>query len=60
MIRDYITQKGQDYRFETAEHPLKRLRNRKYDDTEIGTVKNAEKSTGFEPAKTPVKQKKTK
>lgn len=60
VIRDYITQKGQDYRFETAEHPLKRLRNRKYDDTEIGTVKNAEKSTGFEPAKTPVKQKKTK
>ncbi len=51
IIRDYIMKKGKDYRFEQAEHPIERLRNRKYDDAEIGIVKNAAKSSGFKPAK---------
>ena len=50
VIRDYIVKKGMDYRFETAEHPIARMRNRKYDDTEVGTVKSAEKCKGFSPA----------
>ena len=32
----YIKQNGQDYRFETKEHPIKELRNRKVDNSTVG------------------------
>lgn len=57
VIRDYIIKKGTDYRFETKEHPLKRMQDRKTDDIEIGTIKSAAKSTGFTPAKPQRKSK---
>lgn len=36
VIDDYITQFGQDYRFETAPNPIEALRNRKADNTDVG------------------------
>ncbi len=36
VINSYIGEFGEDYRFETAPHPIKELRNRKEDNTNIG------------------------
>lgn len=36
VIDNYITEFGTDYRFEESEHPVKALRNRKEDNTDIG------------------------
>lgn len=36
VINSYIGEFGEDYRFETAPHPIKELRNRKTDNTDIG------------------------
>ncbi len=36
VINSYIGEFGEDYRFETAPHPIKELRNRKEDNTDIG------------------------
>lgn len=38
FIEDYIARFGQDYRFETAPHPVEALRDRKTDNTGIGRV----------------------
>ena len=36
VINSYIGEFGEDYRFEIAPHPIKELRNRKTDNTDIG------------------------
>ena len=36
VIQNYIDQKGQDYRYQEKEHPVKDLRDRKKDNIEIG------------------------
>ena len=36
VINSYIGEFGEDYRFETSPHPVKELRDRKNDNTEIG------------------------
>ena len=41
VIDRYINKNGEDFRFETAPHPEKALRNRKEDNVTIGRVKNA-------------------
>ena len=38
VIEEYIAKNGQDYRFETAPHPVPELRDRKVDNTEVGRV----------------------
>ena len=40
VIEKYIREKGMDYRFEVAEHPVPELRNRKIDNTSIARCKN--------------------
>ena len=40
VIDKYIREKGMDYRFEVAEHPVPELRNRKIDNTSIARCKN--------------------
>lgn len=49
VIRDYIMKKGKDYRFETDEHPVKKLQDRKTDNLEVGTAKGSAESVGFTP-----------
>jgi len=39
VIDRYITAKGEDYRFQTAEHPVESLRDRKTDNVSIARVK---------------------
>lgn len=39
VIGDYIAKKGQDYRFETARHPVKELQDRTADNTDVGRKK---------------------
>ncbi|MBQ8758359.1 MAG: hypothetical protein IJZ20_01555 [Clostridia bacterium] len=41
VIDRYITAKGEDYRFQTAEHPIESLRDRKNDNVSIARVKQA-------------------
>ena len=36
VIREIIRKNGQDYRFETAEHPIEALRSRKIDNVSVG------------------------
>lgn len=36
VISKYIADNRRDYRFETAEHPIEELRDRKHDNTEVG------------------------
>ena len=36
VIQDIIGEKGQDYRFETAENPIPALRSRTKDNTTLG------------------------
>lgn len=36
VICKYIADNGKDYRFQTAEHPVEELRDRKHDNTEVG------------------------
>ena len=36
VIKQYISEKGQDYRYEEAPHPVQALRNRKKDNTSVG------------------------
>ena len=36
--KDYIADKGKDYRFQVAEHPIKQLQDRKTDNVNIGRV----------------------
>ena len=38
VIEQYIAQKGQDYRFETAPHPVPELRDRTVDNTQVGRM----------------------
>ena len=38
VIEQYIAQKGQDYRFETAPNPVPELRDRTKDNTEVGRM----------------------
>lgn len=40
VIESYIGEFGEDYRFETAPHPIKELRSRKVDNTDIGRTTN--------------------
>ena len=40
VIDKYIREKGKDYRFEVAEHPVPELRNRTCDNTSIARCKN--------------------
>lgn len=51
MIKEYIEKKGTDYRFETAENPIKALRDRKKDNISVGVAPSAAQSTGFKPNK---------
>ena len=39
VIDSYINEFGEDYRFETADHPIKALRNRKEDNTDVGRIR---------------------
>ncbi len=39
VIDNYINEFGEDYRFETDDHPIKALRNRKTDNTDVGRVR---------------------
>lgn len=41
VIQNYIANKGMDYRFETAPHPIDALRDRKCDNTQVGRCKDA-------------------
>ena len=36
VIAKYIADNGKDYRYETAQHPIEELRDRKHDNTEVG------------------------
>ena len=36
VITDTINAKGQDYRFQESEHPVKELRDRKVDNVNVG------------------------
>ncbi len=36
VIRKYISDNGKDYRYETEQHPVEELRNRKEDNTSVG------------------------
>ena len=36
VINKYIADNRKDYRFETAEHPIEELRDRKHDNTDVG------------------------
>ena len=47
IIESYIAKNGMDYRYETAPNPIEALRNRRADNTDVGRVKNAAKSTEF-------------
>ncbi len=47
IIESYIAKRGEDYRFETAPNPIEQLRNRKLDNTSVGRVPGAAKSTDF-------------
>lgn len=47
VIESYIAGHGQDYRYETAPNPIEALQNRKQDNTSVGRVKGAAKSTEF-------------
>ena len=38
VIEEYIRQKGQDYRYETAPNPVPPLRDRSRDDTQVGRL----------------------
>ena len=38
VVKDYIGQSGQDYRFETATNPIEALRDRRADNTDVGRV----------------------
>jgi len=51
VIKEYIEKKGTDYRFETAENPIKALRDRKKDNISVGVAPSAAQSTGFKPNK---------
>lgn len=51
VIKDYIEKNGTDYRFETAENPIKALRSRKKDNVTVGVDPTAAESTGFKPNK---------
>ena len=38
VIEEYIRQRGQDYRYETAPNPVPPLRDRSRDDTQVGRL----------------------
>ena len=47
VIDAHIRHCGKDYSYEVAENPVKALRSRQCDNTTVGIVKGAAKSTGF-------------
>ena len=47
VIEKHIQLCGKDYRYETAPNPVDALRDRFYDNTSVGRVKNAAFSTEF-------------
>ena len=47
VIEKHIQLCGKDYRYETAPNPIDTLRDRFYDNTSVGRVKNAAHSTAF-------------
>ena len=47
VIEKHIQLHGKDYRFETKENPVEGLKDRFYDNTSAGRVKNAVRSTNF-------------
>ena len=47
VIERHIQLCGKDYRYETAPNPVDALRDRFYDNTSVGRVKNAAFSTEF-------------
>lgn len=47
VIKNYITAHKQDYRFETATHPIKCMQNRQEDNISVGTVKDATTAENF-------------
>ncbi len=47
VIEKHIQLHGKDYRYETAENPVERLKDRFYDNTSVGRVKKAAYSTEF-------------
>ncbi|MBQ7643187.1 MAG: hypothetical protein IJS67_04720 [Clostridia bacterium] len=52
VIADYIYERGNDYRYETNAHPVKRMRNRTEDNTSVGVKPEAaggEGTDGFKP-----------
>lgn len=51
VIKNYIMKNGKDYRFQTEEHPIKKLQDRLCDNTEVGTVAKAADSSGFKSCK---------
>ena len=51
VIDEYINKFGADYRFETSPNPLKELRDRKCDNTEVGRIKDATDGSGFKANK---------
>ena len=50
VIDEYIKKNGNDYRFETGEHPIEALRDRTKDNVEVGFNPKAAKSTKFKQA----------
>lgn len=49
VIKDYIARYGEDYRYETAEHPIAALRSRTKDNEKVGYDPGAAESKGFDP-----------
>lgn len=49
VIADRIAESGEDYRFETAQNPVEKLRSRTVDDVTVGIEPGAAKSKGFFP-----------
>ncbi|MBQ7902303.1 MAG: hypothetical protein IJ362_01075 [Oscillospiraceae bacterium] len=47
VIEKHIHLHGKDYRYETAENPVEGLKDRFFDNTSAGRVKNAARSTNF-------------
>ena len=47
VIERHIQLCGKDYRYETGENPVDALRDRFYDNTSVGRVKNSAHSTDF-------------
>lgn len=49
VITEYQAKHGNDYRYETAENPIKALRDRTKDNTRVGISPSVAKSTDFKP-----------